>query len=163
MPEFTPAQLQEIQALMTAAVVAALPQAPLAVPQADMAAAAAAAVAAIAPAVTAVEVNAIAHTFPPFWPQDVEGFFSTFEAACANKKITQDGSKYSKLVSVLTQDARSRMVGHLPQPGTNPDDYQMLKDKLKAAYTKMKMERCAELMSISSLGDRSPEHLLSYM
>ena len=55
------------------------------------------------------------------------------------------------------------MVGHLPEPGTNPDDYQMLKDKLKAAYTKTKMERCAELMSISSLGDRNPEHLLSYM
>ena len=96
-----------------------------------MAAAAAAAVAAIAPAVAAVEINAIAHTFPPFWPEDVEGFFSAFEAACANKKITQDGSKYSKLVSVLTQDARSRMVGHLPEPRTNPDDYQMLKDKLK--------------------------------
>ena len=76
-----------------------------------------------------------------------------------NKKITQDGTKYSKLVSVLTQEARSRMVGHLPEPGTNPDDYQMLKDKLKAAYTKTKMERCAELMSISSLGDRNPEHL----
>ena len=29
--------------------------------------------------------------------------------------------------------------------------------------TKTKMERCAELLSISSLGDRNPEHLLSYM
>ena len=65
MPEFTPAQLQEIQAQVTATVAAALPQAPPAVLQADMAAAAAAAVAAIAPTVTAVEINAIAHTFPP--------------------------------------------------------------------------------------------------
>ena len=65
MPEFAPAQLQEIQAQVTAAVAAALPQAPPAVPQADMVAAAAAAVAAIAPAVAAVEINAIAHTFPP--------------------------------------------------------------------------------------------------
>ena len=55
------------------------------------------------------------------------------------------------------------MVGHLPEPGTNPDDCQTLKDKLKEAYAKSEMERCAELMSISSLGDRSPEHLLSYM
>ena len=110
MAEFTPEQVLQLQNMVTAAVAAAQPQAPPAVPQADMAAAAAAAVAAVAPAVAAVEVNAISHTFPPFWPEDVEGFFTTFEAACANKKITQDGSKYSKLVSVLTQEARSRMV-----------------------------------------------------
>ena len=110
MPEFTPEQLQELRELMqeTLAAAAQPPQA------ADMAVAAAAAVAAVAPAVAAVEVNAISHSFPPFWPEDVEGFFTAFEAACANKKITQDGSKYSKLVSVLTQEARSRMVGHLP-------------------------------------------------
>ena len=108
-----------------------------------------------APAVAAVEVGAISHTFPPFWPEDVEGFFMAFEAACANKKITQDGSKYSKLVSVLTQEARSRIVGHLPEPGTNADDYARTKERLKTAYTKTQMERCAELMSITSLGDRS--------
>ena len=115
------------------------------------------------PAVAAVEVGAISHTFPPFWPEDVEGFFTSIKAACANKKITQDGSKYSKLVSVLTQEARSRMIGHLPEPGTHPDDYERTKERLKAAYAKSKMERCAELLSITSLGDRSPEHLLSYM
>ena len=103
------------------------------------------------------------HTIPSFWPEDVEGFFSTFEVACVNKKITQDGTKYSKLLSALTPEARSRMVGHLPEPGTHADDYQRLKDKLKEAYTKTKMERCAEMLSISSLGDRNPEHLLSYM
>ena len=80
-----------------------------------------------------------------------------------NKKITQDGTKYSKLLSVLTLEARSRMVGHLPEPGTHNDDYQPLKEKLKEAYTKTKMERCAEMMSISSLVDMNPEHLLSYM
>ena len=87
MPEFNPAQIQELQALVTAAMQAALPQVPPAVPQEQMAAAAAAAVAAVAPAVAAVEVGAISHTFPPFWPEDVEGFFTSFEAACANKKI----------------------------------------------------------------------------
>ena len=138
-------------------------QAPPAVPQADLAAAAAAAVAAAAPQVAAVDINAISHTIPSFWPEDVDGFFSTFEAACVNKKITQDGTKYSKLLSVLTPEARSRMVGHLPEPGTHNDGYQRLKAKLKEAYTKTKMERCAEMMSISSLGDRNPEHLLSYM
>ena len=165
MPEFTPEQVQELRDIVTAAMAAAQPQAPPAavVPPADLAAAAAAAVAAVAPAVAAVEVNAISHTFPPFWPEDVEGFFPAFEAACANKKITQDGSKYSKLVSVLTQEARSRMVGHLPEPGSNPDDYVRLKERLKTAYAKSEMERCAELLSITSLGDRSPEHLLSYM
>ena len=55
------------------------------------------------------------------------------------------------------------MVGHLPEPGTNADDYARTKERLKTAYTKTQMERCAELMSITSLGDRSPEHLLSYM
>ena len=67
------------------------------------------------------------------------------------------------MVSVLTQEARSRMTGRLPEPGTNPDDYARTKERLKAAYAKSKMERCAELLSITSLGDRSPEHLLSYM
>ena len=163
MPEFTPEQLLELQNLMAAALAAAQPPAAPAIPPADMAVAAAAAVAAIAPAVAAVEVNAISHSFPPFWPEDVEGFFTAFEAACANKKIVQDGTKYSKLISVLTQEARSRMVGHLPEPGTNPDDYERLKERLKAAYTKTEAERCAEILAITSLGDRSPEHLLSYM
>ena len=104
MPEFTPEQIQELQAMMTAALAAAAqPPAAAVVPPADLAVAAAAAVAAVAPAVAAVEVNAISHSFPPFWPEDVEGFFTVFEAACTNKKITQDRSKYSKLVSVLTQ------------------------------------------------------------
>ena len=110
MPEFTPEQIQELRDMMTEALAAApSPQAPPAavVPPADLAAAAAAAVAAVAPAVAAVEVGAISHTFPPFWPEDGEGFFTAFETACANKKITQDGSKYSKLVSVLTQEALS--------------------------------------------------------
>ena len=118
MPEFTPEQLQELQTLMAAAMAAVQPPAAPVIPPADMAAAAAAAVAAITPAVAAVEVNAITHTFPPFWPEDVEGFFTAFEAACANKKIVQDGTKYSKLVSVLTQEARSRTVSytHLTLP-----------------------------------------------
>ena len=55
------------------------------------------------------------------------------------------------------------MIGHLPEPGTHPDDYERTKGRLKTAYAKSKMERCAELLSITSLGDRSPEHLLSYM
>ena len=148
MPEFTPEQIQELQTLVTAAMAAALPQAPPVVPQADMAAAA---VAAVAPAVAAVEVGAISHTFPPFWPEDVEGFFTSFEAACANKKITQDGSKYSKLVSVLTQEARSPLTGRLPEPGTNPDDYARTKERLKAAYTKTQMERCAEWQVLDAI------------
>ena len=137
MPEFTPEQIQELRDMMTAVLAAALPPPPAppaVVPPADLAAAATAAVAAVAPAVAAVapavaavEIGAISHTFPPFWPEDVEGFFTSFEAACANKKITQDGSKYSKLISVLTQEARARMTGRLPEPGTNPDDYAKLK------------------------------------
>ena len=124
MPEFTPEQLQELRDLMAEALaaVAQPPPAAAVVPPEDMAIAAAAAVAAVAPAVPAVEVNAISHSFPLFWPEDVEGFFTAFEAAWANKKITQDGSKYSKLVSVLAQEARSRMVGHLHGPGTNADE-----------------------------------------
>ena len=165
MPEFTQEQIQELRDMMTETLAALVPQPPAApvVPPADLATAAAAAVAAVGPAVAQVEVNTISHTFPPFWPEDVEGFFTAFEAACANKNVTQDGTKYSKLVSVLTQEARSRMVGHLPEPGSNPDDYARTKERLKKAYSKSEMERCAELMAITSLGDRSPEHLLSYM
>ena len=153
---------QEHLDAIKAAVDAATGQRSLAASPAELAVAAAAAAAAI-PQVPAVDINAISHAIPNFWPEDVDGFFSTFEAACANKGITQDGSKYSKLLSVLTPAARTRMVGHLPEPGTNPNDYQRLKAKLKEAYTKTIMEHCAEMMSIASLGDRNPEHLLSYM
>ena len=146
MPVFNQDQLEAIQEAVAAALAAQQQQAPPAVPQADLAAAAAAAVAAAAPQVAAVDINAISHTIPSFWPQDVDGFFSTFEVACVNKKITQDGTKYSKLLSVLTPEARTRMVGHLPEPGTHNDDYQQLKAKLKEAYTKTNMERCAEII-----------------
>ena len=55
------------------------------------------------------------------------------------------------------------MLNNYPEPGSNPDDYQRNKERLKTAYAKSEMERCAELLSVTSLGDRSPEHLLSYM
>ena len=152
---------QEHLDAIRAAVDTALGQRPQA-STAELAVAAAAAAAAMGqPA--AADINAISHTIPNFWPEDVDGFFSTFEAACLNKGITQGGTKYSKLLSVLTPAARTRMVGHLPEPGTNQDDYQRLKGKLKEAYTMTVIERCAEMMSIASLGDRNPEHLLSYM
>ena len=71
MPAFNQAQLQEIQDAVAAALEAQQQQAPpVVVPQADLAAAAAAAVAAAAPA---VDINAIAHTIPSFWPEDVDG------------------------------------------------------------------------------------------
>ena len=110
MSAFDQDQLQAIQDAVADALAAQQQQqAPPVVPQADLATAAAAAVAAAAPQVAVVDINAIAHTIPSFWPEDVDGFFSTFEAACVNKKITQDGTKYSKLLSVLTSEARSRI------------------------------------------------------
>ena len=119
MPVFNQDQLQAIQDAVADALAAQQQQqAPPVVPQADLAAAAAAAVAAAAPEVAAVDINAIAHTIPSFWPEDVDGFFFTFEAACVNKKITQDGTKYSKLLSVLTPEARSKMVGQALTPTT---------------------------------------------
>ena len=41
--------------------------------------------------------------------------------------------------------------------------YMTLKKKLNAAYTKTTTQQCAKFLSIVSLGDRDPEHLLSYM
>ena len=122
-------------------------------------AAAGAAVAVGRPADQAADINAISHTIPNFWSEDIEGF----EAACLNKNITPDGMKYSKLLSILTPAACTRMVGHLLEPGTAGASYDTLKKKLKAAYTKTTTQRCAELLSIVSLGDRDLEHLLSYM
>ena len=76
MPELTPEQRQEIQGMMAAALAAVPDPAAPQIPPADLAVAAAAAVAAVAPAVAAVEVNAISHTFPTFWSEDVDGFFT---------------------------------------------------------------------------------------
>ena len=50
-----------------------------------------------------------------------------------------------------------------PEPGSNADDYERTKERLKTAYAKTQAEPCAELLAITSLGDRNPEHLLSYM
>ena len=91
MPAFNQAQLQDIQDAVAAALAAQQPQAPPVVPQADLAAAA---VAAAAPAVAVVDINAIAHTIPSFWPEDVEGFFSTSEAACVNKKTARSTTSF---------------------------------------------------------------------
>ena len=76
---------QEHLDAIKAAVDAAMGQRPQATP-AELAAAAAAAAAAN-PEAAAVDINAISHTIPNFWPEDVDGFFSTFEGACVNKGI----------------------------------------------------------------------------
>ena len=119
MPEFTPAQLQEIQAQVTAALAAQEPQAPPAVPQADMAAAAAAAVAAIAPAVTAVDINAIAHTFPPLLAGRRRGFFFCVRGGVREQEnhprrdqVQQTGER---------ADARGKIVDGRPSPGAGDE------------------------------------------
>ena len=111
----------------------------------------------------AADVNTISHTIPNFWSEDIDGFFAVFEGPCVNKNITQDGTKYSKLLSVLMPAACTRMVGHLPEPGTAVASYDTLNQKLKSIYTKTDTQRCTEMLSIVSLGDRDPEHLLSYI
>ena len=108
-----PIDQEQLEAAVEA-ILARRPQATLA----ELAAAAATAAAAANPqppaaaAAAAADINAITHTIPSVWPEDVDGFFSTFEAACQNKNITQDGTKYSKLLSVLTPDKDGR-----PPPG----------------------------------------------
>ena len=76
------------QAQLEAAVEAILARRPQATPAELAAAAAAAATAAAAAnppaAAAAVDINAITHTIPNFWPEDVDGFFATFEVACLN-------------------------------------------------------------------------------
>ena len=73
---------------LEAAVEAILARRPQATP-AELAAAAAATANPQPPAaVAAVDINAITHTIPNFRPEDVDGFFATFEAACLNKNIT---------------------------------------------------------------------------
>ena len=73
----------------------------------------------------AADINSISHTIPNFWPEDTDGFFPVFEAACVNTNITQDGTKYSKLLSVLTPAAQpgwlatSQSRGLLPDPTTH--------------------------------------------
>ena len=109
---FSQEQLDAIRA----AVATAMDARPAAM-MADLAVAAAAAAAAMRQPVAA-DINTISHTIPNFWPEDIDGFFAVFEAACANKNLTQDGTKYSKLLCVLTPAARTRMVGDLPEPGT---------------------------------------------
>ena len=88
MPVFDQDQLKAIQEAVAAALAQQQQQGPPAVPQADLAAAAAAAVAAAAPQVAAVDINAISHTIPSFWPEDVDGFFSTVSSIYAMRTST---------------------------------------------------------------------------
>ena len=145
---------------ITDAVRAALTENPA---QDAAAVATAAATAAVAVRASPENIDAISQQIPEIWEEDIEGYFAIFEAACAQKNITQDGTKYSRLLSALTPAVRRRMVGQLPEPGTPGASYATLKAKLLEAYQKSETRRCMEVMAITTLGDRTPTHLLSYM
>ena len=141
---------ENVLTAITEAVRAAMTENPA---QDAAAVATAAATAAVAVRASPENIDAISQQIPEIWEEDIEGYFAIFEAACAQKNITQDGTKYSRLLSALTPAVRRRMVGQLPEPGTPNASYAILKAKLLEAYQKSETRRCCLLYTSPSPRD----------
>lgn len=107
-------------------------------------------------------VNAVAIKLPTFWTIKPELWFAQTEAQFETRQINTDQTKYNYVVSSLDNAAAIEVEALLLNP-PEVNLYPTLKAALIAAFGKTQVERDAELLSLSGLGDRKPSALLRHI
>ena len=103
--------------------------------------------------------HAVAVKLPEFWPEDPEIWFVRVEAQLRSRSVTQDQTKFDYVVSSLDNATAAEVKSILLNPPAN-DKYKALKSALLSAFGKSQIQKDAELLNISGLGDRTPSSLL---
>lgn len=105
------------------------------------------------------DVNAVSLRLPEFWPEDPELWFTRVEAQFALRNISSDETKFNYVIATLDNNAASEVKSILINPPSH-QKYSTIKSALLTAFGKSQLQKDAELLSISGLGDRKPTALL---
>ena len=122
-----------------------------------------AAVSAPAASASATSTTAAASLkLPPFWKDEPTLWFTQIESMFGTKGITQDQTKYDYVVSSLDNATAMEVKSTMLKP-PNEGKYENIKTELIAAFDRTQEAKDAELLSITSIGDRLPTSHLRHL
>lgn len=107
-------------------------------------------------------VGAVAFKAPPFWKQNPKLYFAQIESEFVNAKITQDETKYHKLVSVIETDILAQVSDIILNPPSTLK-YEKLKNRLIEQFQDTETRQIKLLLQELQLGDDRPSQLLRKM
>ena len=113
-------------------------------------------------AASVASIDAVSVKVPPFWTSNPSLWFLRLEAQFHNANISQDETKFFHVVGNLDDQVSEEIEDFL----TNPPEtgkYKALKDALISAYGRTQAQKDAELLAITSMGDRRPSAFLRYL
>ena len=110
-------------------------------------------------ALSTTKIQAVAVKLPEFWTDDPEIWFLRAEAQFRSKSIIIDQTKFDYIITVLDNRAAAEVKAVL----LNQGKYNALKTALLNAFGKSQLQKDAELINISGLGDKKPSAFLRYL
>ena len=100
---------------------------------------------------------------PPFWCENPRLWFAQAESQFATRAITASLTKYHYVVSSLTQEAASRVMGLVEAVPSGNSPYEVLKEALMSAFTLSEYQRAEAIAQLPPLGEQKPTQLLSQL
>lgn len=107
-------------------------------------------------------IQAVTVKLPEFWTDDPEIWFLRAEAQFRAKSITVDQTKFDYVITALDNRAAAEVKAVLVNP-PEQGKYNALKTALLNAFGKSQLQKDAELLNISGLGDKKPSAFLRYL
>ena len=111
---------------------------------------------------SAATAAAVSLKLPPFYTSNPKYWFAYSESHFKLRGIVCDETKFSYVVTCLTEDVAERVMRTLSNPPLK-EKYAALKAHLLQEYTLSESERAAALLDMPGLGDMKPSHLLTKM
>ena len=107
-------------------------------------------------------VSTMAVKIPPFWPADLQVWFTQVEAQFTIRNNTKERTKFDHVVTALTPEYATE-VRDLLLALPEQDLYSTLKDQLIQRTATSKQRCIQQLLTTEELGDRKPSQLLHRM
>ena len=111
---------------------------------------------------SAITAAAVALKLPPFYTQNAQFWFVFIESQFHLKNITADDTKFSYVVTSLSEEVAMRVMPAIQNP-PDTDKYNFLKTKLLKEFSLTDTERAAALLDLPGMGDLKPTQLLTKM
>ena len=113
-------------------------------------------------ALSTSRIQAVAVKLPEFWTDDPEIWFLRAEAQYRAKSIIVNQTKFDYVITALDNRAAAKVKTVLLNP-PEQRKYNALKTALLNAFRKSQLQKDAELLNISGLGDKKPSAFSRYL
>ena len=108
------------------------------------------------------ECHAVSVKLPPFWPDNIEAWFSQIESQFRTKKIIAELTKFDYVVQALSQTEVVKVLDLVQSPPPLVP-YSTLKKRLLSLHAMTEYARYEALVGLPMSGDMLPSTLMSKM